>query len=129
MKKVRRGEGGFTLLELLIVIAILGIIAAVVVLNLSKITGRGYVEAANAELDAVRTATQVYYIDNGSWPAITDEIVGDADVLDPYMDGVTNCKYTVDAANATAAGDVTGTGATGKFVGKVTWDDTNKRWK
>jgi type IV pilus assembly protein PilA len=55
-KKIDRNSKGFTLVELLIVVAILGVLAAVVIPNVTGLAGEGQVEAAKAELTTVQTA-------------------------------------------------------------------------
>ena len=55
-KKLHRGQKGFTLMELLIVVAILGVLAAVVIPRFTGLIGRGATEAAATELEVVQTA-------------------------------------------------------------------------
>lgn len=68
MKKVRK-PSGFSLLELLAVVTILGIIAAMIVPRVSTSTNiaKQNVHAQNkAEINA---AVERFYIDTGGWPA------------------------------------------------------------
>ena len=54
-------ERGFTLVELLVVIVILGILAAVVVFAVGGITNKGKTSACTIEVRTINTALQAFY--------------------------------------------------------------------
>jgi len=56
MEKVRQGKGGFTLIEILIVLLILSILVAVVVFNVGGFIGQGTEEMAKMQGNLVQTA-------------------------------------------------------------------------
>jgi general secretion pathway protein G len=57
-------DKGFTLVELLIVIVILGILATVTVFAVRGITERGQENACDVEQRALETAVEAYYVDS-----------------------------------------------------------------
>ncbi len=66
MAKKRSGEGGFTLVELLIVIVILGILAAIVVLAIGGLKGSSQTAACSAEAKTLETAEDAYFASAGA---------------------------------------------------------------
>jgi general secretion pathway protein G len=64
----RRREAGYTLLELLIVIAILGVLAALVGPQLIKYLGRAKTDTARLQLEQIATSLDLYRLDVGHYP-------------------------------------------------------------
>ena len=56
VKRLSRGEKGFTLVELLIVFTLLAVLAAIMIPNVSGFVAYGHTQSAAAELSVVQTA-------------------------------------------------------------------------
>jgi len=68
--EVKKSDRGFTLVELLIVIVILGILATVTVFAVRGITDKAQTNSCATEKRAIETAFEAYYVDNNqAWPA------------------------------------------------------------
>jgi prepilin-type N-terminal cleavage/methylation domain-containing protein len=63
-QKREAGEQGFTLVELLIVVVVLGVLAGVVVFALSGVSAQAAVAACNADATSVQTAVAAYNTEN-----------------------------------------------------------------
>jgi prepilin-type N-terminal cleavage/methylation domain-containing protein len=68
MENIKPRQFGFTLVELLITIAIVGILAAIVLVNLSGARSSGRDAKRVSDIREIMTALQLFYHDNSAYP-------------------------------------------------------------
>ena len=69
--------GGFTLVELMVVIAIIGILATVILPKLLQNIGKGQRAAAQLQIRSFEGALDMYYTDNYKYPDTLQSLVPD----------------------------------------------------
>ncbi|MGA2368181.1 MAG: type II secretion system protein [Dehalococcoidia bacterium] len=85
-------EQGYTLVELLIAMSIMGTLASTTTLTVTKYMNAGRPEALRVEYKTIATASCAFYNDNQRWPSSGKELA-DAE----YIDSVpTLADYTID---------------------------------
>ena len=68
----RRSSRGFTLLELMVVIVIIGVLAALIAPKILNRVGEAKATAAKADISNLMNALKMYKLDNGRYPS-TDQ--------------------------------------------------------
>jgi len=89
-------QAGFTLLELLIVVGILGILSGIAIPNVASFMSVSTVSAANTELEHVKTAATAYYADNLVWPSDSSQLTN--------LIGVPKATYLFDSSTGFIVG-------------------------
>lgn len=113
MKKLQNRKG-FTLVELLIVMAIIGVLVLIAIPQFSKSTQSSQLKAVQNNARTIVSAAGIYYADKGSFPADIKTLI-DGKYLDPNAFG-TDGKNA--APNKLATYEISG----GNVVAKITLD-------
>lgn len=115
----RSARKGFTLIEILIVVVILGILAAIVVPQFTNAADEASISSARTQLQSMRSQIELFYSQNGAYPTATwsaDLAAGDylrsatvewpASFTEVYASGDLSLTYS-------GSGDVDGDGTGG----------------
>ena len=90
----KKNQSGFTLIELMIVIAIVGILAAIALPAYQDYTVRAKLSEALANLAESKTTIAEYYASNNQFPTVTSAGIN----TNPNTDIVKSVKYTAQTA-------------------------------
>ncbi len=86
------GEGGFTLIELIIVVAIIGILATIAVPAMRTAPQRAKEAALKEDLFTIRSCIDQFHGDRGRYPTSWDELVSMGYLRQVPVDPVTGSK-------------------------------------
>ena len=106
ISRIAKGQGGFTLIEMIVVVGIIAVLAAVIVPNIGKFIGSGETGAKNAEWESVQTAMNAMMADvaittvtasssggarTGNWSALPVGV--NAATLDGYLQSASTVYF------------------------------------
>jgi len=112
-------QPGFTLIELMITVAVLAIIAAVAIPNYADYVRRGKLPEATSNLQAMKTKMEQWFQDNRTYPATCGATVSATQIQIPTLQyftitcpTLTATTYTIQATGGVAGGDQSLSGIT-----------------
>ncbi len=111
----KKNENGFTLIELMIVVAIIGILAAIAIPNFMNYQCKAKQAEAKSNLGNIRTMEEAYFAENDTYD-VDQSKIGFA------LKDAAAAKYTYTITAATA------TGFTAQAVAKAQTNGKNDTW-
>ena len=84
----RKSIQGFTLVELLVVVLILGALAFIAIPRIGQSSAQARKSACDTNVDLLNSQIELYYANNGSFPAALTNITSDANY---FPDGAPVC--------------------------------------
>lgn len=110
-----KDQRGFTLLEMMVVVAIIAILAAILIPNFTRARAQATTSACMGNIKMIATALELYYTDNQTYPQASDKPVQslglagylDQTPVDPAAASPSD-SYTVTTSNAAGNGGVAG---------------------
>ena len=105
--KIRKNNQGFSLIELLIVVVIIGILAAIAIPQFSAYRAQGFNARASSDLRNLATAQEAYFAANASYTSNLADLTGfrQSPGVTVTVGGITTTSFTATASHT--SGDKT----------------------
>ena len=78
-EKRNSNKAGFTLVELLLVVTILGVLASIAVMNLGGTSEEARIKATQSDIATIQGAVSTYEIRTGKYPSSIDDLAKEMD--------------------------------------------------
>jgi prepilin-type N-terminal cleavage/methylation domain-containing protein len=118
MNRLRKNHAGFTMIELMVVVVIVGILAAIAIPIYGKYVRQARTTEATARIGEIVTASKSWAQENETWPTDADLQSGKG-VLDPTSTENFSYRITEGGADKMQPFEVTATGTGEKMQGVV----------
>ncbi len=121
------GTAGFTLVEILLVVVIIGMLATIAAINVPKFLGQGREGKVKADISSIGAAVEAYNMVEGKYPASLSALT---EGNDPYLKTLpkdpwgTEYQYNVPSTHAGHRYDIFSQGENGRQIG--TWNLSEK---
>ncbi|WP_372794858.1 type II secretion system major pseudopilin GspG [Pontiella sp.] len=126
---MNRRKGGFTLIEILLVVVIIGILAGIGIPALSGKSEQAKIAQAQANIKTLESALAIYEMNNGAYPSSLDGLLDSSKQGFPFLDKQSVPKdpwgnpfsYSAPGSHNSYKFDISCTTPGGKTVGN--WDE------
>lgn len=100
LKRKRRSQKGFTLVEVLIVVLIVGALAIIAIPRITSSSDAAKRNVCKSNIDLINSQIELYYVTTGEWPKKLTDVTENPDC---FPDGPPTCpfgkKYNMNSDN------------------------------
>ena len=117
------GQAGFTLVEILLVVVIIGMLATIAAINVPKFLGQGREGKVKADINSISAAVEAYNMVEGKYPSSLSALT---EGNDPYLKSLpkdpwgNEYQYSTPSSHAGHRFDIYSQGEGGRQIG--TWN-------